>query len=377
MDSLGYILIIDDTPINLQVLEGILLLQGYEVLCANGWSEAEQSLSEKKPDLILMDIMMPKTNGFEACKILKNNENTREIPVIFISALSEISEKVEAFQSGGVDYITKPFQREEILERVKTHVSLKKTVDALRYHEMELSQSLATRDKFIEIISHDLKNPVTALLGLTQLLHMKAEKYHIEELITASYHIHESSKTLSNLLHDLLQWALLQKGNIRFEPEKLDLQKHIVQCVHIYQDNLNAKKISLFNHIPEETFVLADPNMLSTILRNLLSNAIKFTYEKGRIDFSLLPTNESMIGIALKDNGIGISEEALNKLFEVSVSHSSKGTQSESGTGLGLILCKEMVAKQGGKIWATSRLGEGSSFQFTLPKADTTERNST
>lgn len=367
MNKLSTVLIIDDTPINLQVLSGILRTSGYDVVSVTSWMEASEYLVEIIPDLILLDIMMPEINGFDACKILKSNQITKEIPVIFISALTDVSHKLEAFHCGGVDYITKPFQKDEILERVKTHVTLSRAIEQLKLHQIELNQMLQTRDKFIEIISHDLKNPITALLGITELLSMKAQKYDIPEIVTSSNHIHETSKVLSNLLNNLLDWALMQKDSLKYEPSRFFIKQAIGECIDIYSGNIEGKNIILINNITGNETVYADINMLKTIIRNLLSNSIKFTADGGTIEISTSLSNESMVCIEIRDTGVGMNSEQIENLFNIKQNYSSKGTSDERGTGLGLVLCKDLVNKNGGSIWVDSILGSGSSFKFTLP----------
>ena len=366
MDRQAIIMIVDDTPINLQVLGGILSASNYAIISATSWLEAKIYLQTSQPDLILMDIMMPEINGFDACKLLKSDPATKEIPVIFISALTETSHKVEAFHCGGVDYITKPFQKDEILERVKTHVKLSNVIEQLKFHREELSQMLSTRDKFIEIISHDLKNPITALLGITQLLTMKAEKYEIPEIVTASNHIHSTSKILNNLLTNLLEWALIQKDNLKFEPTRFKIGEVIQECLDIYKENIHKKQIACINNISTEQSVYADINMIKTIVRNILSNAIKFTHPEGSISLNLVQIDTTTLCIEISDTGLGMDMEKTKNLFNIKQNYSSIGTDNERGTGLGLVLCKDLVKKNGGKIWVESTLGLGSSFKFTL-----------
>lgn len=235
----------------------------------------------------------------------------------------------------------------------------------------ELQESNATKDKFLAIISHDLMSPFNILMGFSDLLKSSFEEEDIEEQKQYVNHIHKNIHKTYKLLENLLIWARSQKNGISFNPEKTNLfliSNEIIELLKYVADN---KSIIIENRIGKEIIVDADENMLSTILRNLISNAIKFTPKKGnvRIDARKIIKNgnHQFVEIAIQDSGIGISPENKSKIFSISSNISTKGTEKEEGTGLGLILCKEFVEKHGGKIYLESELGSGSKFIFTLP----------
>lgn len=231
-----------------------------------------------------------------------------------------------------------------------------------------LAETNATKDKFYSIIAHDLKSPFNSMLGFSEILDDNFDDYDKEQQKKFIGNIHQGLKDNYNLLENLLQWANSQKGTIRFEPQKIDLFAITNTTCNIFHQTALEKSIELINQIPESTYIQADVNMVSTIIRNLVSNAIKFTHRGGevRIDANLAKDN-NFIEIMVKDNGSGISEDIKSKLFKITENISTKGTEKETGTGLGLLLCKEFVEKHKGKIWVESESGKGSSFYFTIP----------
>jgi len=246
----------------------------------------------------------------------------------------------------------------------------KKAEKALKESEQQLRELNATKDKFFSIIAHDLKNPFNLLLGLSELL-----KESLEENGTTKQHqyidkIYKSTKDTSKLLENLLIWARTQKGIIDFSPTEENIHSLVDKEVKLLNQLAEKKSISLINKIPDGLTVSVDKNMFSTIIRNLISNGIKYTYHGGTIEInsqSVKENNQHFIEISVKDNGIGIPSEIQDKLFSISENISTEGTENETGTGLGLILCKEFVQKHSGKIWVESEVGKGSKFTFTIP----------
>ncbi len=233
----------------------------------------------------------------------------------------------------------------------------------------ELTKLNSDKDRFITILAHDLKNPFNALMGLSELLSKNVYKYDLENIENLINIIHRTSKRTYNLLEELLLWGRAQSGKLPFEPKKLifaDICEKIIEDLKLAGD---TKNIKVNNLATNEIDVFADLNMLKVILRNLLSNAIKFTNIGGKIEINLEQNQTNSI-ISVSDNGIGISNEVLIKLFDISQTYTTKGTQEETGTGLGLLICKEFVEKHGGIIWIESELGTGSVFKFSIPKGD-------
>ncbi len=235
----------------------------------------------------------------------------------------------------------------------------------IKTQNQELIKLNADKDRFITILAHDLKNPFNALMGLSELLAKNMRKYDMENIENLINVIYRTAKRTYNLLEELLLWARAQSGKLPFELQKLNLAKACDEVAEELKIAAFAKNITVSMAFMEDLNVFADINMLKTVLRNLLSNAIKFTNNGGKIDINAYQ-NQTKVTIAVSDNGIGMSPETVNKLFDISQTYTTKGTADETGTGLGLLLCKEFVEKHGGSISIESELGKGSSFIFTL-----------
>jgi PAS domain S-box-containing protein len=230
----------------------------------------------------------------------------------------------------------------------------------------ELVKTIATKDKFFSIISHDLRSPLSGLMGILDILQTEYESLDEKEIKEFISHATVASKTTFSLMENLLEWSRIQTGTIKYQPKRLKIQQVVQNMVSLYEQNLKSKQIELYNRIKPEVFVQADKSMIETVLRNLISNSIKFTDPGGKITVSA-ETNNDMVIVQVQDSGIGIAKESITKLFRVDSGFSTKGTTDESGNGLGLIICKELVEKQNGKIWVESKKDEGSTFYFSVP----------
>jgi len=237
----------------------------------------------------------------------------------------------------------------------------------LRISEEKLKETNANKDKFFSILSHDLRSPFTALLGYSQFLEEAYYDLTDEEKLSSISSLHKTSRNIFELLTGLLEWSRTQTGSMEFNPGKLFLHKIATETISILDMNAAAKQIKIVNRINSRSFAIADKNMVRTIFRNLLSNALKFTPRNGRIEISRKSV-KGFMQITVADNGIGIVNSDMDMLFKIEEHHTTLGTEHEVGTGVGLILCKELVAKNGGKIWVESKFGVGSKFIFTLRK---------
>jgi PAS domain S-box-containing protein len=242
----------------------------------------------------------------------------------------------------------------------------KQAEEALKENEARLREAVATRDKFFSIIAHDLKNPFNSILGFSDLLAEQVSNKNYEGIEEYSAIIRNSSQRVMDLLMNLLEWSLSQTGRMEYNPEFVELHTLINQVCELMEDASHQKSITIELQIPLNFRAIADKAMISTTLRNLISNAVKFTKPGGLITISVGQKEEELI-VSIADNGVGIKKELIDNLFKVEESYSTAGTQKEMGTGLGLILCKEFIGKHGGRIWAESELGKGSTFYFTLP----------
>ncbi|MBN2006833.1 MAG: response regulator [Anaerolineae bacterium] len=358
------LLVVDDTPANLGVAADYLEMCGFEIITATSGENGLDKAARLHPDLILLDVMMPGVNGFEACRRLKADKTTQDIPVIFMTALVSEDDKVQGFEAGGVDYVTKPILHRELLARVTTHLRIQ---DQAR----QLIELNAGKDKFFSILAHDLRGPFGPLLQLSEILAGEAVKGETQNVQSLSARLHEGAEVVYQLLENLLQWARIQQGRMPYAPETLSLAEMAEQVFRLLYDVATQKNIMLQSQVGAEVKVQGDAAMLNAVLRNLVSNAIKFTPQGGRVTTQACLSKRSVAGkwveVLVCDTGVGMSPEDQSKLFRLDVHHSTEGTAQEQGTGLGLLVCREMVEKHGGELWVESTVGQGTKMHFTLP----------
>lgn len=240
--------------------------------------------------------------------------------------------------------------------------------DKLNVQFTELKAINATRDKFFSIIAHDLRNPISAFMGVSDFLVTTFQELTLDEIKEFLDDVNSSAKSLYELLENLLLWSRSQRGLINYHPNKLDLKGIVENNLDLLKFNADNKKITLDYEMEKEFKIYADPNMINTVLRNLITNAIKFTHENGLVRVKCISEGD-YCRISVCDNGVGMSEEHSKSLFQLEGNVSTVGTHQESGTGLGLILCREFVERHTGRIWVESKIGEGSKFHFTIPIA--------
>jgi signal transduction histidine kinase len=322
---------------------------------------------KEKPDLILLDVMMPDMDGFEVCRRLKESALLKDIPVIFISALNDTKDIVKALKCGGVDFITKPFQAEEITARVNTHLKLHRQSLQLRQQSKELRELNASKDKFFSIIAHDLRGPLGGFMGLSEMIADDSQPLTSDERLDMIKVLSRSARNIYNLLENLLEWSQMQHGRTAFKPQLMSLKKLVAESTKLLFEVSHKKNVSITVDIDKDQEVYADINMFQSVIRNLVSNAIKFTPKGGKVIVTADLTESNTSVITVKDTGIGMNSEMVANLFRLNVNSSRPGTEGENSTGLGLLLCKEFVERHGGEIWVESEEGRGSLFCFTIP----------
>ena len=371
------ILVVDDKPDNLKTI--VDYLKGsdvqYTILKATNGKIACKLAEKKIPDLIILDWKMPVMNGIETIEYLKSHKLTKDIPIIMATGVMTSAKNLKtALEAGAVDYIRKPIDKIELAARINSTLKLS---DSLR----EIKSLNATKDKFFTLIAHDLKSPFSAMLGFLEVLIEDFNDYDTYEKKKYLNLVHQDGQKLFKLLENLLLWSLSQKGDIDFKPEKENLNSLSIETIELLSQLATNKSIILNNEIPEDIVVNVDKNMFSTIMRNLITNGIKYTPKGGEITIKARTISDenkqTHVEISVTDSGVGIPSERQSELFIISDDSTTKGTENETGTGLGLILCKEFVEKHGGKIWMESdtessnnhrdRDEKGSSFYFTLP----------
>ena len=362
------ILVVDDNKENLKVVSNFLKTEGYQIALAISAEDARRIISENPIDLILLDVMMPGTDGFTFCRQLKEDPEFIEIPVIFLTAKTETSDLVEGFKAGGVDYITKPFQREELIARVDNHIALAHAKQQVREQAEEIRKINLTKDRLYSVIAHDIKSPFS---NISMLISSLAEGYleaGTEEYDEILQSINTSTQETYGLLENLLQWTRSQTGDLHQAPEPLNIGEIIDNTCRVLRPQAGKKGVGLDYQAEENLIIQADRNMLQSILHNLISNAIKFTHEGGKVSVNAFG-KESQSIIRVQDNGVGIPKENLKKLFEDKGQLTTRGTSDEKGSGLGLLLVKDFVQKNHGSIEADSVLDEGSTFTLKFPLA--------
>lgn len=364
----GTILLVDDNPANLAVLSNFLSADGFEILVSQDGESAIWQAEHEHPNLILLDILMPGLGGFETCRQLKSQSATRHIPVIFMTALADTQNKIQGFELGGIDYITKPLQPEEVLARVNVHITLQRQQQQIQKQNAQLTQLNHDKDRFFSIIAHDLRGSINSLRDLTQMTSENLELYSVSKLKDILRMQFQTTDNLSKLLENLLMWARVQQGLIEYQPQRIDLAQVVAWNVQLARPGAQQKQITLTNSVEKDIYIIhADFNMVDTVIRNLLSNALKFTFSGGTITLSATE-DKHHIALAVRDSGVGIPAQDLPKLFRIDVKYKHRGTDHEPGTGLGLILCKEFIEKNRGKIWVESEEGKGSTFFVSFPK---------
>lgn len=361
------VLIVDDNPNNIQVVAAIMAEHNYELGIAMNALEAYKFLEANTPELILLDVNMPEVDGFEVCSTLKSDEKYKDIPIIFLTAKDEKEDIVKAFDLGAVDYVTKPFNRKELIARVRTQISLKKTRDELEKRNYELKKSLEMKDEFLSLVSHEFRTPLNVISSAIQAM---SYIYGSELPIKAKQYlsmIRQNTFRQLRLVNNLLDITRVNAGRIKINKKNIDivfLTKAIIESVSTYA---SQKKIEvIFTALFEKKIIGIDDEKYERILLNLLSNAIKFTSEGDFITVTL-SSMEDKICVEVKDTGIGIPENKIEVIFERFGQVDSSLSRQAEGTGIGLSLVKKFTEALGGSIFVKSQVGEGSAFTILLP----------
>ena len=361
------ILIVDDVMSNVLLLKVLLTNEKFAIATASNGRQALEQVEKENPDLVLLDVMMPDMSGFEVAQHLKSNPNTADIPIIFLTALNSTADIVKGFQVGANDFISKPFNKEELIIRVTHQISLVAAKRLILSKTEELQRTIAGRDKLYSVIAHDLRSPMGSIKMVLNMLilNLPSEKIGAEmyELLTMA---NQTTEDVFSLLDNLLKWTKSQIGKLNVVYQDVDLVEVTDGVIEIFSMVASLKKIRIREMKPEKMMVNADIDMLKTVVRNLLSNAIKFSKENSELLVKMEEV-DGMAVVSVQDYGCGISEEGQKKLLHTDTHFSTFGTNNEEGSGLGLLLCKDFVVKNGGKLWFTSKEGEGSIFSFSIP----------
>ena len=360
------ILIVDDVVSNVLLLKILLTNEKYQVCTANCGNMAIEQAKAEKPDLILLDVMMPDITGFDAAQILKKDPETAHIPIIFLTALNNPSDLVHGFQVGANDFLTKPFNKEELVVRVFHQIKLVAATRIIERQNAELRATIGNRDKMYSVIAHDLRSPMASIRMVLNLVAASASPELIgQEMYDLLDKANKESEDVHDLLDNLLKWTKSQTGRLTVVRQDLDLNDIIPGVVDIFEMIAQNKHIKLnYQTSASSVIVTADNDMLKTVVRNFMSNAIKFTPENGSIDI-ILSTEGDYAKVSVRDHGVGIAPERLSSIFNKG--ETTYGTGDEEGSGLGLQLCQDFATKNGGNCTVESVLGEGSTFSVLVP----------
>ncbi|WP_267383170.1 hybrid sensor histidine kinase/response regulator [Cyanobacterium sp. uoEpiScrs1] len=386
----GNLLVVDDTLDNLRLLSAMLSEQGYKVRKALDGKMALKTISQVPPDVILLDINMTGINGYEVCRTLKDNQKTKEIPVIFISALDDILDKVKAFEVGGVDYICKPFQEEEVIARVENQLTIQRQKKQLQQEIKERKKTEQTLRVYLHAVSHDLRNPVLGMAMVLKNLLKKGKKENKQTIEISNVVLEQivaSCDRQLNLINSLVETQQFEMGGVHLNCTPLNLfslsQKLSAEWQPILKEHKGILDVLVSSELP---VVKADSDRLWRVFENLLANALKHNppglkltitaevltpqklalYTKKNIKKSSQDTR--MVICTLADNGVGMNSEQAENLFERY--HRGDGAKKTLGLGLGLYLCRQIIEAHGGEIGVITNPDAGAKFWFTLPVFD-------
>ena len=360
------ILIVDDVVSNVLLLKILLTNEKFQVCTANNGTTCIEIAKKEHPDLILLDVMMPDISGFDTAVILKKDEETKEIPIIFLTALNTPADLVHGFKVGASDFLTKPFNKEELVMRVMQQISLVAAKRIIEQQNAELRATLSNRDKMYSVIAHDLRSPMASIRMVLNLVVASTSPELVgPELYELLDKANKESEDVHDLLDNLLKWTKSQTGRLNVVIQDLDLNDIIPGVVDIFEMIAQTKRIKLNLQMPDSPLVVtADNDMLKTVVRNFLSNAIKFSPEDSSIE--IMMTKEAEFAkVSVKDHGVGIAPDRLGSIFHKG--ETTYGTGGEEGSGLGLQLCQDFARKIGGDCMVESVVGEGSTFSVLIP----------
>ncbi|MBN1564229.1 MAG: hybrid sensor histidine kinase/response regulator [Anaerolineae bacterium] len=369
------ILMVDDVPSNLIALSDMMTTFGYGVEKARDGRSTLEAVKANPPDLILLDINMPDMNGYEVCEKLKADPATRDIPVIFISALSETENIVRGFEIGGVDYITKPFQYREVVARVQNQLMLvyqRRQIEALRAQDRQYFESLnRMKDQFIRMATHDLRNPLNVILGYTHVLDRLEVAESDKPLLNQSVeNIRDSVDKMRTLVTDMLDLAQLETGS-HLSLSAVVLNDFLQKCLTSFHVLASQEQIELvYEAPPGDACITIDESYMARVVDNLVANAIKYSPPKSKVTVRAW-IKGGCTSIEVQDTGIGIPKADLPHLFDAFYRVQNAGSEQVEGSGLGLSIVKTIVEQHGGQITVQSKTGQGSTFRVVLPMNDT------
>jgi len=361
------ILAVDDDRINLKIIGGILRHEGYEIAEAASGEQALEVYASFQPNLVLLDVMMPGIDGFTTCRTLKRTYGDKCAPVIFVTAKSEAEDVVMGFDAGGVDYLTKPFRPKEVVARIRTHLSNQQLVEQQKHLVDQLSKANAAKDRFLGMCAHDLRNPLSSIRGLAELMDENAIGTLSDEQREIVQTIHGASQSMLQLVNELLDVATIEAGHLKLARVPTSVVEMLERSVHLASLEAAKKNMKIeLVALPSDPVVEVDRNKMRQVVDNLINNAVKYS-PKGSVITVIVHANESIAGFAVRDNGPGIPESERHKLFKDYGRLSVQPTGGEKSTGLGLAICRKIVEAHAGTISVENIPGRGAEFVVSLP----------
>jgi signal transduction histidine kinase len=361
------ILVVDDERLNRRILSAILQPEGFEVVEADSGEQALERYALAPPDLVLLDVVLPGMNGFDACRNLRARYGDSAAPVIFITAKSESDDVVEGLAAGGVDYLPKPIRAKEALARIHAHLQIRALLAEQRLLVEQLSSANSAKNRLLGMAAHDLRNPLASIRGLAEFLRDGVVGPLSPDQLDLVKTIHSASQEMLLLVNELLDVATIEAGELKIAPEPTDMVEIVSKAV--YLANIEATKkqtkiVMLSRERPPPCRL--DPNKIRQVVDNLLTNAVKFSPPGSTIDVEVAALNGSLV-VAVRDQGPGIPENERYKLFKDFGRTSVQPTGGEKSTGLGLAICRKIVDAHHGTITAENLPGRGCVFRVTLP----------
>jgi signal transduction histidine kinase len=382
------ILIVEDDPTTIELMEAQLHGEGYSVDSVRDGELALKRIPETMPDLVLLDIMLPKRSGFEVCKQIKGDEATKSIPVIMVTALKDMESRVKGIAVGADDFLTRPVDKPELIARVRSLLRItslgRELVEesrtakesgqklelqqrALRSMSTQLMQASHLKYEFIVDMSHALRTPLNVIIGFSEMLQDRLVGELNEKQAKYVKNVRESGRELQQLISNVVDIFKIDTGKVPLETTEFQLKDTIDSALNAYEATAQSKHIKTTVYVaPEVSRIHADPQKLLTILDSILSNAFKFTPSNGKVDV-IAEKREGRVWICVADSGVGLSKEEYERVFSEFYKISDPAVSSASGSGLGLAIARKLVMMHGGDIWAESGEGTGSKFMFTLP----------
>jgi len=360
------ILIVDDVVSNVLLLKILLTNEKFQVCTANNGTSCIEMAKKEHPDLILLDVMMPDISGFDTAVILKKDDETKDIPIIFLTALNTPADLVHGFQVGANDFLTKPFNKEELVMRVMQQISLVAAKRIIEKQNAELLATLNNRDKMYSVIAHDLRSPMASIRMVLNLVVQSSSPDTVgPELYALLDQANRESEEVHDLLDNLLKWTKSQTGRLNVVLQDLDLNDIIPGVVEIFDVIAQTKNIKMdLQGSDDKLVVVADNDMLKTVVRNFMSNAIKFSPEGSSIEI-IMQKEGDFAKVSVRDHGVGIAADRIDTIFHKG--ETTYGTGGEEGSGLGLQLCQDFARKNGGDCTVESVEGQGSTFSVLIP----------